>query len=791
MKSTSKHRVQRLIQIDTSTSRPAQKTTNEPIIPITSTPSSPGNSESVRRSLRMKLFPSTLFSTKVWDVLPKSAEKKLENSSATKAELKQSPHTKKTFQHQTKLSQISNQPTLQSKWKSDIKQLDIYSEQFRKKQGSESPSKLAMDSAHMRSSLRISPQLYSPLLGEAIIQDKIRASLRDESPKKLYYLNQGSKAQKVNLSISKENFMKYSTILKESPNKIIAQDSVGTSELLQSKERLNSVGKDANKSIRKANHKDLVQKIRSNLNLHQPISQTSSQVQKEHKRFGSTGFINLPSSKDVSQTKRTPKISANFMKADSIKEHSLRSSLKAFIGLCKSPVFLENSTTNPSRLPIADNSILAPQTSSKEFPRSNSDERISPRRMSNPIVFLKKNSATKINLPNGQIIGEDNQKHHKRGLKSIRSDGQIPIAKKPYEIAPPTSDPRLTVTNGRLTREVKKDMPKTTTHTRKPSVTSLGTELKNQDKNTSLEQSRGDVSRQMSIFKKFCSSKKDSVPSVLVQPTFDHPKLSTFHSLGLLGEGASCKVRLIQEVRPGETRKFALKTLDKFSSSLQLRRNLENEGAILSLIKHPNIVTLIDKFESKRYSYLLLEYLPNVRSLQSIIDKNNNQKIKEKIAKAIMQRVANALVYLHSQLIFHRDLKLDNILCSSPLEENSTVKLIDFGFATKLKELHDLKVVCGTPSYIAPEIVSGQNYCPIKADVWAFGVCLYRLLVGEFPFKGADLQGLYLNIRRSPLSIPEYLSAPARQLLAQLLNKTAELRPQISAVLNHQFFSCQ
>lgn len=124
---------------------------------------------------------------------------------------------------------------------------------------------------------------------------------------------------------------------------------------------------------------------------------------------------------------------------------------------------------------------------------------------------------------------------------------------------------------------------------------------------------------------------------------------------------------------------------------------------------------------------------------------------------------------MHSKQICHRDIKLENLIY---LQAQEIVKIIDFGFATSCKE--KLKVFCGTPSFMAPEIVAKKEYNGAAADVWSAGVVMYTMLTGSLPFKSTDEKGLYRKIQAGQYAVPsntlgERLSVEARDLLKSLL----------------------
>mmetsp|Transcript_12366 Transcript_12366/g.6147 ORF Transcript_12366/g.6147 Transcript_12366/m.6147 type:complete len:107 (+) Transcript_12366:68-388(+) len=104
----------------------------------------------------------------------------------------------------------------------------------------------------------------------------------------------------------------------------------------------------------------------------------------------------------------------------------------------------------------------------------------------------------------------------------------------------------------------------------------------------------------------------------------------------------------------------------------------------------------------------------------------------------------SAVSYCHSKNVTHRDIKLENIL----MDEAHCIKLIDFGFSTRMPNDKKMRIFCGTPSYMAPEIVSKREYCGPPADIWACGVLLFAMLCGTFPYKGPNDRELYRKIIR-------------------------------------------
>ena len=182
--------------------------------------------------------------------------------------------------------------------------------------------------------------------------------------------------------------------------------------------------------------------------------------------------------------------------------------------------------------------------------------------------------------------------------------------------------------------------------------------------------------------------------------------------------------------------------------------------------------------------YIVMELCEN-QSLKDI--QRTRSRLTELEVKYYLRQMICALEYLHGNRILHRDLKLGNFF----LDSNMQLKLGDFGLATRLKVEGELRLTrCGTPNYIAPEILEekGHSY---EVDIWALGAVAYTLLVGKPPFECQTVDETYTSIRKAqfkfPLSIP--LSCLAKDFIERLLRENPSERPGLKEIKGHPFVS--
>ncbi len=253
----------------------------------------------------------------------------------------------------------------------------------------------------------------------------------------------------------------------------------------------------------------------------------------------------------------------------------------------------------------------------------------------------------------------------------------------------------------------------------------------------------------------------------------------------LIGQGAYATVRLAYHKKLGK--KSALKVYDKKKLvEPQRQKSVYREIRLLEKMSHPNIVRLYDAFDTENHVILAMEYVRG-HSLHSYLKAQPSRMLEEWEAKRLFKQVVCGIEYCHSKSIAHRDIKLENLL----LDEHNNVKIIDFGFSTCIPNTRKIKIFCGTPSYMSPEIVLRKEYAGPPADVWALGVLLYAMLCGTFPFKGRNDKELYRRISACQLVFPDHLSLLARSLLQSIFKVDPDKRPAAAEIAKDDWLSEQ
>jgi len=271
----------------------------------------------------------------------------------------------------------------------------------------------------------------------------------------------------------------------------------------------------------------------------------------------------------------------------------------------------------------------------------------------------------------------------------------------------------------------------------------------------------------------------------------------------VLGRGTFGDVLLTK--KKGSNKLYATKRIDReLAEHPQYCKYFVNEVSILRNIFHNNIVKVEDLKKTKNHYYIIME-LCNGGSLKENLDKYKkkyNKPFSEKIVQHIMRQIVNAINYLHEIKIVHRDLKLANILINfdSEIDKNninllkSNIKIVDFGFATHISNANLLKTAIGSPFNMDPRIL--KKFCnktnelqeyDEKADIWSLGTLCYKMLIGENPFSGKDVQELALKVEEGTFKVPLSFARETISFLLGMLQYEPSKRLSSKELTNHPF----
>lgn len=256
----------------------------------------------------------------------------------------------------------------------------------------------------------------------------------------------------------------------------------------------------------------------------------------------------------------------------------------------------------------------------------------------------------------------------------------------------------------------------------------------------------------------------------------------------VLGSGTTGVVRKGIKKDNGET--YAIKILDKDAMGEEELENLYNELKIMSIVDHPNIVRVSEYYECHGVVFIVMELMSGGELFDRIAQ---YEHYTEKQAAESFRPIVDAVRYCHSLGIVHRDLKPENLLYTNS-EDNSLIKVSDFGLAKFLipKTQEKLFTACGTPSYVAPEIISSLGY-DSKVDCWSLGVILFVMLCGYPPFYADDNNELFSLIKGSKyeFSAPDWdeVSEQAKDLIRKLLVIDPKQRLNPDEILKHPWLT--
>lgn len=251
----------------------------------------------------------------------------------------------------------------------------------------------------------------------------------------------------------------------------------------------------------------------------------------------------------------------------------------------------------------------------------------------------------------------------------------------------------------------------------------------------------------------------------------------------LLGQGTFAKVYHGRNLETGQN--VAIKMIDKEKVlKVGLIDQIKREISVTRLVKHPNVVQLYEVMASKTKIYFAMEYVKGGELFNKVA---RGGKLKEDAARKYFQHLIAAVDFCHSRGVYHRDLKPENLL----LDENGNLKVSDFGLSALFESKRQdglLHTTCGTPAYIAPEVINKKGYDGEKADMWSCGVILFVLLAGYLPFRDSNLMEMYKKISKAEFKCPQWFSPEIRRLLSKILDPNPSTRMTLAKLMENSWF---
>ncbi|TXG61021.1 hypothetical protein EZV62_012384 [Acer yangbiense] len=286
--------------------------------------------------------------------------------------------------------------------------------------------------------------------------------------------------------------------------------------------------------------------------------------------------------------------------------------------------------------------------------------------------------------------------------------------------------------------------------------------------------------------------------------------IGKYHLSRTIGEGTFAKVKLGVDTTNGQN--VAIKIIDKqmvlesnlkyqanfyslssfslcffFSSAKKqsyqtcFKRQVQREIRTMKLLHHPNIVRIHEVIGTKTKIYIVMEYVSGGQLSDKLSYVN---KMSEQEARQLFQQLIDAVEYCHNRGVYHRDLKPENLL----LDAKGNLKVSDFGLSALRKPGDMLTTACGSPCYVAPELLANKGYDGAAADVWSCGVILFEQLAGHLPFDDRNLMVLYKKISRAEYKFPQWFTESQKRLISRILDPSPTTRATILEIVEDPWF---
>ena len=261
-------------------------------------------------------------------------------------------------------------------------------------------------------------------------------------------------------------------------------------------------------------------------------------------------------------------------------------------------------------------------------------------------------------------------------------------------------------------------------------------------------------------------------------------KITDFDIIKELGSGSFGNVYLVRhKVTKAE---YAIKAIDKRNKTNQEEKPyFRREVEVMYKVHHKNVVKLFGHFEDNNYCYFIMEYISK-GNVYNLLPTDKKKRLSTKVCSFIIRDIISAVYFLHHMHppIIHRDIKPENVL----LGDNLVAKLTDFGWSNYMRDDEKRTTVCGTPIYLAPEIMEEKEHDE-AVDLWCIGVLLFELVTATPPFLGNDLDTLKENVLKLKINWPKDINVDAKNLIMKILKLDPKQRLPLEEMIKHPFIT--